>query len=189
MQAPERSDARGETVKLLALFDSEQARRQAVRVFQKDEIPFEQLHVLPQPRSHPLFTARLARWGVLGALAGAVAGGGLAWALGGLLELEHGMLVQGPLGEALTGAVIGALMVGTLGLLAGLALGEARGIKAVAQRSRSQRREGDFTAASKTLLRINVPSERENEARRLLEEMGAASVEEESHSRWWDQAA
>lgn len=84
--------------------------------------------MLPAPSGSRRFDRRRVVWGVTGGLAGLVAGALVTGAIAHLITIDQGLLVVGgPAGGVLLAALLGGALLGTLGLLAGLAIGETKG--------------------------------------------------------------
>ncbi len=88
------------------------------------------------------------------------------------------MLVMGTGGVVLTGVVIGALMIGTLGLISGFGIGEAKAPREVAE---AEARTDEV--AGEVLVRVHVtPGADVQSLRNALRTAGALSVSWESQS-------
>lgn len=157
---------------LVATFEGAEEARDAASRLQASGFEEGHMELVPQPTSSRLFDTQRFKWGAGGLAFGVCVGG----ALGALFGLFIGSIG--------IGAMVGVAMLGVLGLLFGLAIGEPKATReAAAATDVAEPRGADV------ILTVDVPTDREPEARRLLESAGASHVALRSHSPWAGAAA
>jgi hypothetical protein len=152
-------------------------------VMSLDAAPVVHAELISDPTASPRFNPTRLWWAAIGAAAGGIAGGAIAGLLALTLDAEPGLAVLGPMGVVATGVIVGAGFLGALGLLAGLAIGEAKAPREVAV---AQPERGEIE--SEVIVRVTLPrsaepgGSRERVVRRALADAGASVVSTPSAS-------
>jgi hypothetical protein len=164
---------------LLAQFADRPSAERAVAALAERGVDARRAELVPRPTRNPLFHGHRLLWGGVGLVAGGAAGFVLGGLAGMLLDVERGLIVSGPYGVVLTSAIIGAIMLGTLGLIGGFGLSEPKATREVTDRAADR-----DLAPGEVLLRVDVEDAREELVRDVLSDAGAALVTWESASPW-----
>jgi len=176
------SDTR--TTRILARFDDAADADRAMKKVVAPELG-RRAEMLPAPIRSRGFDRRRLVWASLGALVGAAAGALCTAAVTHLVVVDEGPVIAGPADGMVLGALLGAALLGTLGLLAGLAVGEAKGPRgeAIDQLRAHERGEASTSAV---LVRVELPSgslgARARRIRRLLRDAGGRLIGRGSRS-------
>jgi hypothetical protein len=158
------------TTRLIARFPNTRAADEAARSVEHEAMSVEPVAKVATPNEGSKFDLRRLKWAAVGVALGAFGGGVAGALLGSLLNMEQGMLVQGPMGVALSGGGIGAILLGMLGLLFGLAVAEPKATAEVAE----DRSPND--SPEEVVLHLDVAEGQQDLAREALTDAGATAV-------------
>jgi hypothetical protein len=169
--------ARSTRVRMTARFEDADAARRAVSALRVSHIPVTGRMLVPRrPTRARRFDRVRALWGLGGALLGGLLGAVLLGSAAEMMGLgEAGRLPDLLLDPVAWAAILGALLLGTLLCLAGLALSEPHG---VAEVRREQREEAavDSPPPGEVSLDLVVPDAESSRVRGTLVRAGAAEV-------------
>ena len=155
----DRAEPRPSSITLLARFPSAADAHRAEDTLVAEGLDEAALSTAPSA----LDTHAFRRTRALSALFGA--------GLGALVHADRGLLAN----AELTGVLMGALMLGSLGLFLGLGVGEARGVR---------RAKKEAPRDAPWVLRVEAPRATRRALRRQLRRLGAGVIARARHPGW-----
>lgn len=167
----DRAEPRPSSITLLARFPSAADAHRAEDTLVAEGLDEAALSTAPSALDTHAFRRTRALSALLGAGLGALVGGTLGLLTGALVHADRGLLAN----AELTGVLMGALMLGALGLFLGLGVGEARGVR---------RAKKEAPRDAPWVLRVEAPRATRRALRRQLRRLGAGVIARARHPGW-----